>query len=153
MKVCSMALTTSPRLLFLFYDPQEAYTANELLELVRLMEKNDPGNVGSNFYPLVVSSGFASFLVQFNSTYSLSNVFYKGDDGSYQWGPASNDTLESLKVYKVFYDEGLLHPEFYTIQDPDDRAALYVTGSSGMFIGEGMAAWMTRILDSHLIRP
>lgn len=127
------------------FEIKDSYTTNELLELARLLKEKDPGSVGKNFYPLVVNSGMASFLVQFNSTHALSDLYYKGDDGTYQWGPASQDTLEGLKVYKSFYDEGLLHPEFYTLQDPDDRAALYVTGTSGMFIGEGMAAWMTRI--------
>ena len=60
------------------FEIKDSYTTNELLQLARLMKQKDPGNVGSNFYPLVENAGFASFLVQFNSTYALSNVFYKG---------------------------------------------------------------------------
>jgi len=49
-------------------------------------------------------------------------AYYKGSDGQYHWGPAEEETgiKEALRKIKGAYDNGLLYPEFYTLQDPDD---------------------------------
>lgn len=116
---------------------------SEIIDLARQFKEKDPGKVGDNFYPIVIRSS-NNYVVQNNSTYCGvgGTPFYLGDDGNYQWGGASEDTLTGLKLYSEMYKEGLLHPEFYTLQEPDDKAALYVTGKAGIVVAEGMAAVM-----------
>ena len=131
------------------YEVKDVMKTSELMELAYLFKENDPGNVAEqfgSFYPINMTSAKISYFVQFNSTYSgvTSLPYYLGDDGAYQWGPASEDTLTGLKIMSELYTEGLLHPEFYTIQDPDDYAMFHTTGQSGIYVGEGMAAWFTR---------
>jgi putative aldouronate transport system substrate-binding protein len=67
--------------------------------------------------------------IQFNSTYSGAgtNPFYLGKDEKYHWGGADPGTLEALKLLAGAYREGLIEPEFYTLQDPDDVGAFYMT--------------------------
>lgn len=128
------------------YELKDAMKWSELMEYARLVKEKDPGKVGDNFYPIVIRSGNV-YVVQNNSTYSgiTGTPFYKGADGKYQWGGASEDTLTGLKLYRQMYEEGLLHPEFYTLQDPDDIASFYTTGTSAMIFREGMAAPMQQM--------
>ncbi|MDL2233926.1 ABC transporter substrate-binding protein [Ruminococcaceae bacterium OttesenSCG-928-L11] len=128
------------------YELKDAMKLSELVDYFAAVKEADPGNVGANFYPLVVRGGNMGNVMQLASTYSGvgGTPYYLGDDGAYQWGPANEDTLAGLKLYSQMYREGLLHPEFYTLQDPDDKAEFYMTGRSAGMIAEGMAAAMTQ---------
>ncbi|MEG1427594.1 MAG: ABC transporter substrate-binding protein, partial [Oscillospiraceae bacterium] len=119
---------------------------SEIIDFAKQLKEKDPGKVGENFYPIVIRSA-NNYSVQSNSTYCGHNgtPFYKGSDGKYQWGGASPDTLTGLKLYSQMFTEGLLHPEFYTLQEPDDKASLYVTGTSGIVAAEGMAGPMEQM--------
>lgn len=126
-------------------------TMPELYDCLAKIKEADPGNVGSSFSPLVCRTGNLAYLVQFNSTYSgvSGSPFYVGEDGTYQWGAASEDTLAALKMMNQAYKDGLIDPEFYTIQDPDDLGEFYTTGTSAAILAEGMA-WRMADVDSHL---
>ncbi|MEG1427369.1 MAG: ABC transporter substrate-binding protein, partial [Oscillospiraceae bacterium] len=126
-------------------------TLPEVYDLMAKIKAADPGNVGNDFAPIVSRPQNLSNLIQWNSTYcGIANLpFYVGDDGKYQWGGASQDTLEGLKMMSDAYRSGLIAPEFYTIQDPDDYGAFYTTGKSAALIGDGMAWRMTEV-DEHM---
>jgi putative aldouronate transport system substrate-binding protein len=85
--------------------------------------------------------------IHFNSTYAgfETNPFYLGKDRKYHWGGADPETLEALKLLAGAYREGLIEPEFYTLQDPDDKGAFYLTGKSAVMMMEGMAVAMQQI--------
>lgn len=125
---------------------KDAMKWSEIIEYAKLVKEQDPGHVGANFYPIVIRSNNI-YTVQSNSTYAgiLGSPFYLGEDGQYQWGGASEDTLTGLKLYSQMYREGLLHPEFYTLQDPDDVSTFYVAGTSAVIFAEGMANPMQRM--------
>lgn len=76
----------------------------------------------------------------------IQNAYYKGDDGMYHWGPAEEETgvKEALRQIKQAYDNGLLYPEFYTLQDPDDIGHFYAAGDAAANMYTGMAAWFDR---------
>lgn len=76
----------------------------------------------------------------------LQNAYYKGSDGQYHWGPAEEETgiKEALRQIKGAYDGGLLYPEFYTLQDPDDIGHFYAAGDCAANMYSGMAAWFDR---------
>lgn len=128
------------------FELKDAMKWSELLDYARAVKEKDPGNVGDNFYPIVIRSGNV-YVVQQNSTYAgiTGSPFYRGENGEYQWGGASEDTLTGLKLYSQMYQEGLLHPEFYTLQDPDDIASFYTTGTSAAIFREGMASPMQQM--------
>lgn len=81
----------------------------------------------------------------------LQNAFYKGSDGQYHWGPGEAETgiKDTLKVIKQAYDDGLLYPEFYTLQDPDDIGHFYAAGDTAAVMYTGMAAWFDRF-DNYM---
>jgi putative aldouronate transport system substrate-binding protein len=81
-------------------------------------------------------------LVQFNSTYCgvAGTSYYLGEDGQYHWGPADQETLTGLKVWSDGYNNGNIHPEFYTLVEPDDQALFYTTGDSAMAMMNGMVS-------------
>ena len=74
------------------------------------------------------------------------SVYYKGSDGQYHWGPAEDETgiKDTLRMIKQAYDDGLLYPEFYTLQDPDDIGHFYASGDCAATMYSGMAAWFDR---------
>lgn len=126
---------------------KDAYKASELLEYARLIKEKDPGNVGSRLVPIACQPLFLTYLFTLsNSTYSggadTSNEFYRDLAGNYQWGPASEDTLTGLKLYKEAYDEGLLHPEFYAYTGQEAQEDFYIAGIAGMTVIQGMASYM-----------
>lgn len=123
------------------FELKDAMKWSEIIDFAAQLKEKNPGNVQGNFYPISIRPGNI-YTVQNNSTYSGINgpAFYLGEDGNYQWGGASEDTLTGLKLYSQMYRDGLLSPEFYTLQSPDDIAAFYVEGTAGISFAEGMAA-------------
>ena len=77
---------------------------------------------------------------------ALSSAYYKGEDGLYHWGPAeeSSGIKEALRQIKGAYDNGLLYPEFYTLQEPDDAGHFYAAGDAAATMESGMAAYFDR---------
>ena len=127
---------------------KDAMKISEIIEYARAVKTANPGGI-DNFYPIVSRPGLIGIGVMSTVTYSgvYGTPFYQGDDGKYHWGPADQETLNALKLYKQMYDEGLLHPEFYTLKDPDDVSAFYMTGKAAAIVSEGMAARMTQYND------
>jgi putative aldouronate transport system substrate-binding protein len=123
-----------------------AMKLSEIIEYARKVKAANPGNVGPNFYPIVVRAGNLGTWVHFNSTYAGAGTdpFYLGKDGKYHWGAADLETLEALKLLAGAYREGLIDPEFYTIQYPDDVGAFSMTGKSAVIYEAGMAALMNQ---------
>ncbi len=121
----------------------DVLTLDQLYDLAAKMKEADPGNVGEGFYPITSRTGYATWLIQYNNSHcgvgSNTSAYYLGEDGQYHWGGADESTLEALKKMKEAYDNGLIHPEFYTLQDPDDSAHFYSVGDAAITINEGMA--------------
>ncbi|WP_322170630.1 ABC transporter substrate-binding protein [Acutalibacter caecimuris] len=129
----------------------ETMKVSELLDAAAKIKEANPGNV-DNFYPIRVRTGGLMALMDFQYTYAGTSdnlPFYKGEDGQYHWGAADQETLEALKVMQKAYKDGLIDPEFYTIQSPDDYGMFMSSGTSAICIGEGMVGTMTDF-DSHL---
>lgn len=118
------------------------YTYDELLEMARKMKEQDPGKVGSSFYPITsYSSMLVAGLVNQMAEHSAANtVFYKGEDGKYRWGAADEETYEALKWVQDAWKEGLIHPEFYTLNQGEDEDMMTIAGTSAMFWAGGLSA-------------
>ena len=124
------------------FEIKDYYTITEILEFARLLKEQDPGNLGDALVPIAVRPDMAlSFFMKSNSTY-VDGGFYKGDDGKYLWGPASEDTLTGLKLYQKAFKDGYLDSEFYAYTGEEDNAQFYVTGTAGVTMFQGMAGAM-----------
>lgn len=121
---------------------KDYYTYDELLEMARLMKEQDPGGVGSNFYPITSYSGMLiPGLVSEMAEHALGDgVFYKGEDGKYHWGAADEETYEALKWVQDAWKEGLIHPEFYTLNQGEDEDMMTIAGTSAIFWAGGLAS-------------
>jgi len=120
---------------------KSTYKTSELIEYGKLIKEKDPGKIGNKLLPLSSRPHWATFMfVGRNSTHY--NNFYKGKDGKYQWGGASEDTLKGLKLYQEAIKSGALNPEFYTLKDGDDYDQFRVAGISGGFFGEATVNWI-----------
>lgn len=130
---------------------KKVMTLPEFYDCMAKIKEADPGNLGDSFAPIVSRTGNLGYLVYYNSTYcgTGGSPFYIGEDGNYQWGPANEDTLEGLKMLSEAYRDGLIDPEFYTLQDPDDLGAFYTAGTSAATIADGMG-WRMTEFDQHL---
>ena len=130
---------------------KDTYTIGEFIEIARLFKENDPGNIGPGLIPICADNGNMMHLLPRQIyTRAISEVFYIGDDGKYHWGPADEPTLEGLLLYKQIYDEGLLDPEFYTLElSFGDQYKFYGEGNVGMVTADGMAGRMT-LFESNL---
>lgn len=105
-------------------------------------------NAGLTEYPWYATSGgigtYLGKVTEANGT--MESAYYKSSDGKYHWGPAEEETgvKAALKQIKEAYDEGLIYPEFYTMQAPDDAGHFYASGDGAAVVGEGMASVFDR---------
>ncbi len=130
------------------YDLTENIESNtiSLTEFIEYMQAIK--DAGLMEYPWFDLSGSIGQVVDRVSGYAgvLGSSYYKGEDGQYHWGPAeeSSGIKEALRQIKGAYDNGLLYPEFYTLQEPDDAGHFYAAGDAAATMESGMAALFDR---------
>ncbi|MDR1262049.1 MAG: ABC transporter substrate-binding protein [Oscillospiraceae bacterium] len=123
---------------------KDTYTIDEITEIARLIKENDPGALGGNLLPMCIeTTNMGNVLPKNIFTHSVNNPYYRGEEGRYTWGPADPLTLEGLKIYQMWYKEGLLDPEFYTLEKSfGDQYRFYYEGNVGIITADGMAGRM-----------
>ncbi len=127
---------------------KDGYKASEILEYARLVKEKDPGGLGSNLVPIAATPDLAGRLfVNHNSTFW--NTYYLDKDGSYKWGAASEDTLLGLKLMYQAYEEKLLHPEFYTFKQDQDRDMFCIAGNCAVIYLDGTATGMQMNMEAR----
>ena len=130
------------------YDLTENIESNtiSLTEFIEYMQAIK--DAGLMEYPWFDLSGSIGQVVDRVSGYAgvLGSSYYKGEDGQYHWGPAeeSSGIKEALRQIKGAYDNGLLYPEFYTLQEPDDAGHFDAAGDAAATMESGMAAYFDR---------
>ncbi len=69
-----------------------------------------------------------------------SDVFYRGDDGIYHWGPAEEDNgiKEVLAKFHEAYMDGLIYPEFYTLESNEYEDYYSVNGAAATYFNRGL---------------
>ncbi|MDR1531185.1 MAG: extracellular solute-binding protein [Clostridiales bacterium] len=120
------------------------YTIDEVLEIARRIKAQDPGGVGDALVPIDVPTGNLPEIFMANAlhygTSPPSLPFYQDENGVFQWGLEEPAVLDGLKRWRAAYDEGLLHPEFYTLPvGRANEADLNTAGIAAMNIAAGMA--------------
>lgn len=136
------------------YDLSENLESNSITISEFLAYCQAVKDAGITQYPWYNTSGYVGNLLDCVTEASgvMQSVYYKGEDGQYHWGPAEEETgiKETLREIKKAYDGGLLYPEFYTLQDPDDIGHFYAAGDAAATMYTGMAAWFDRF-DSYML--
>ncbi|MHC1749137.1 MAG: ABC transporter substrate-binding protein [Cellulosilyticaceae bacterium] len=85
----------------------------------------------------------------FNAAYEVGCNFYLDDSGKVQYGPIQPGYKEYLKTLNKWYNEGLLDPDFASIDDKIIDANL-LNGKSGAafgYIGGSMSKWYKAATD------
>ena len=123
------------------FEAKNYYTVDELLDIARALKTQDPGNVGPNFYPITADPSMIAYVFPYALyTHTAPDAaIYKGGDGQYRWGPADEETYTALKIFQDAYREGLIHPEFYTLQLGEALDMMSVAGLSAINIFPGIA--------------
>lgn len=122
---------------------KNAITLTEFLDYCQAIK--DAGIVEYPWYNTSGSIGTTLDKVA-EATGAGQSPYFKGEDGKYHWGPAEESTgiKAALGQIKEAYDNGLLYPEFYTLQTEDDKGHFNAAGDAAAVLHEGMAAWMDR---------
>ena len=128
---------------------KQAYTIDEFMDIARRIKEEDPGNMGDQLVPIGNGINELPYIFIYSlSTHSVgANAFYKDENGVYQWGPASQDTLTGLKYYQQAYEEGLLDPEFFT-GETNYQEVFYTAGASAFCQAAGMAQVALRFANN-----
>jgi len=109
------------------------YTITEMVEAARLILEQDPGNLGDMLLPITATTGRAAQLFV-RSNFAHWDTFYRGPDGSWQWGAANARTREGLELWFDAYNTGLLDQEFYLLTGLSDRDLLSVAGRAAVVL-------------------
>lgn len=118
-----------------------SYTKSELVDICRKLKEANPAGV-ENFYPF---TSYTSMLIQglvYSGYEHVSSGYdiYLGSDGQYHWGPGDEQTYEALKFVQDMWKEGLIAPEFYTMNQGEDEDLMTIAHSSAMFYAGGLAS-------------
>lgn len=127
---------------------KDTYSPSELAEIARTFLEKDPGNVGSSLVGLSIRTYDLAKLwptTDFSQACNIGDGYYKDANGQFQWAPADERTLESLKTYQQMYKEGVIDPEFYTFTRYEGSQKFYVQGTSGIALEDGHAILITYI--------
>ena len=97
------------------FEIKDCYTVNEIMEMMRAVRDEDPGNVGDSLIPMEIpTANLPEVFIYPNNVHARDNMqFYQDENGEYQWGPADESTLYGLQRWRQAYEEGLL-PVSYT---------------------------------------
>lgn len=117
------------------------YTISEVMDIARKLKEANPAGV-ENFYPI---TSYTSMLIQGMAYAGYEHIssgydIYLGEDGQYHWGPGDEQTYNILKVIQDAWKEGLIAPEFYTLNQGEDEDLMTIAHSSAMFYAGGLAA-------------
>lgn len=117
------------------------YTFSEMMDIARELKEANPAGV-ENFYPITC---YTNMLIQGLAYAGYEHIsagchIYLGEDGQYHWGPGDEQTYETLKILQDAWKEGLIDPEFYTLNQGEDEDKMTIAHSSAMFCAGGLAA-------------
>ena len=92
---------------------------------------------------LTSSNTIGSFMNIFNDSYST----FVNVDGTYVWGPTLDSTVEGIKEIKKAYSEGMIDPDFFTL-DSFAGKNKFAAGLSAATHQTGTCANYSLILDA-----
>lgn len=128
---------------------KETYSPSELVEIAEKFRDQDPGGLGSQLVPISIRTCDIMKLYPYTDITPL-DAYYKDENGQFQWAPADERTLESLKKYQNLYTSGLLDPEFYTLTRYEGTEKFYIGGTAGIVLDDGMGYMIQSRMEDGL---
>ena len=129
---------------------KDTYSPSELEEIATKFKEMDPGNVGSQLVPISIRTYDMLKLYPGTDFTPAMDGYYKDENGQFQWAPADERTLESLKKYQNLYTSGLLDPEFYTLTRYEGTEKFYIGGTAGIVLDDGMGYMIQSRIEDGL---
>lgn len=117
------------------------YTYSEMMDIARKLKEANPAGV-ENFYPITCYTNMLIQTLAYAGYEHISSGYdiYLGEDGQYHWGPGDEQTYETLKILQDAWKEGLIDPEFYTLNQGEDEDKMTIAHSTAMFTAGGLAS-------------
>ena len=129
---------------------KETYSPSELVEIAEKFRDQDPGGLGSQLVPISINTYDMLKLYPGTDFTPAIDGCYKDENGQFQWAPADERTLESLKKYQNLYTSGLLDPEFYTLTRYEGTEKFYIGGTAGIVLDDGMGYMIQSRMEDGL---
>lgn len=129
---------------------KETYSPSELVEIAEKFRDQDPGGLGSQLVPISIHTYDMLKLYPGTDFTPAMDGYYKDENGQFQWAPADERTLESLKKYQNLYTSGLLDPEFYTLTRYEGTEKFYIGGTAGIVLDDGMGYMIQSRIEDGL---
>ena len=132
---------------------KDTYSPSELEEIATKFKEEDPGNVGSQLVPISIRTYDVPKIypgTYFPQSINIGDGYYKDESGQFQWAPADERALEGLKKYQNLYTSGLLDPEFYTLTRYEGTEKLYIGGTAGIVLDDGMGYMIQSRMENGL---
>ncbi len=129
---------------------KETYSPSELVEIAEKFRDQDPGGLGSQLVPISIHTYDMLKLYPGTDFTPAMDGYYKDENGQFQWAPADERTLESLKKYQNLYTSGLLDPEFYTLTRYEGTEKFYIGGTAGIVLDDGMGYMIQSRMEDGL---
>lgn len=130
---------------------KETYSPSELVEIAEKFRDQDPGGLGSQLVPISIHTyDMLKLYPGTDFTPAMDGYYYKDENGQFQWAPADERTLESLKKYQNLYTSGLLDPEFYTLTRYEGTEKFYIGGTAGIVLDDGMGYMIQSRMEDGL---
>lgn len=129
---------------------KETYSPSELVEIAEKFRDQDPGGLGSQLVPISINTYDMLKLYPGTDFTPALGCYYKDENGQFQWAPADERTLESLKKYQNLYTSGLLDPEFYTLTRYEGTEKFYIGGTAGIVLDDGMGYMIQSRMEDGL---
>ena len=129
---------------------KETYSPSELVEIAEKFRDQDPGGLGSQLVPISIRTYDMLKLYPGTDFTPAMDGYYKDENGQFQWAPADERTLESLKKYQNLYTSGLLDPEFYTLTRYEGTEKFYIGGTAGIVLDDGMGYMIQSRMEDGL---
>lgn len=128
---------------------KETYSPSELVEIAEKFRDQDPGGLGSQLVPISIHT-YDMLKLYPITDFTPADGYYKDENGQFQWAPADERTLESLKKYQNLYTSGLLDPEFYTLTRYEGTEKFYIGGTAGIVLDDGMGYMIQSRMEDGL---
>ena len=96
------------------FDFGDAVTESEFVAYLKACVESDKAGNGQTIG--LGSGGAPGFFVQRHTLNTALNAF-NCVDGKYVWGPQVEGTIEGIKAAKQYYNDGILDPDFFTLDD------------------------------------
>lgn len=94
------------------FDFGASVTLSEFTEYLKACIEND---MAGNGQTIGLSTPYVEEIINLYKNINQLGEFAMGSEGKYIWGPQAEGTVEGIKAVKQLYQDGLIDPDFFTL--------------------------------------